>query len=353
MASPESLTRQLASPDCPHSSPRQVTLFPARDYITGDVFRIERCPDCGLVRTIPQPKAGDLVRYYPPGYYGRGVRYPLFLQRFLDGIYTRRARHLEQRCSGRHGKALDIGCGPGWMLDKLRARGWEGIGTERDDESARFARSELGLEVLTGENVLEDLPSNSFDLVILWHVLEHLAEPAREIAEISRLLRPGGIALLAVPNFGSIEARLAGPRWFHLDVPRHLSHIELPTLRSLLDRSGLEIMSAGYFSPEYDVFSAVQTSLNMLGLRQNMLYNLLRSRGSRLMSAGELRRHPVSALLTMALTPLIGALSLLWVPSVALTRQGATLTVHARKREVSFDAPRPAVREVTMPHNIS
>jgi SAM-dependent methyltransferase len=70
-------------------------------------------------------------------------------------------------CGGRPGRALDIGCGPGWLLARLRARGWQVVGTERDADSARFAREELGLDVLTAQDASDELPENSFDLIIL------------------------------------------------------------------------------------------------------------------------------------------------------------------------------------------
>jgi SAM-dependent methyltransferase len=324
-------TRPHFSSTCPHPADRQKILFPARDYITGDLFRIERCSCCGLVRTLPRPAPADSERYYPAGYYGEGKRYPALLQLFLDALYARRARRLQLATGGRPGHVLDIGCGPGWLLAQLRDRGWRTTGTELNDEGARFARGTLHLDVRSGERATATLPDGSVDLIILWHVLEHVERPADLLAEISRLLRPGGLLLVAVPNFGSPEARWARAAWFHLDVPRHLTHFDPPTLRRLLDAAHLRVVSASYYTPEYDFFSAVQTALNVLGIRQNLLYNMLRAGGSRLLAGGEFKRHRRGILATILLTPPLGALSLIWVPLAARRQQGATMTVYARK----------------------
>ena len=330
MSSPVPSTVRRASSTCIHPPNRRVLLFPAHDYVTGDSFEIRKCLDCGLSYTFPQPAVDDLSRYYPTGYHGRGERYPRILQTVLGTIYARRARRLEQICGGLPGTVLDIGCGPGWLLFELRRRGWQCTGTELNDESARFARDRLDMQVLTAPNALRTLPDGNFDLIILWHVLEHVADPAAQIREIDRLLRPGGIVLIAVPNFGSLEARWAGPHWFHLDVPRHVNHFDLPVVNRLLEASHLNVVSERYFTPEYDFFSMVQTGLNMFGVRQNLLYNYLRSASSRMLSSAEPGRR-TGVLVTLAVAPLLFAISLICAPVAAGCRRGATLTVFARK----------------------
>lgn len=338
----------MPSTSCPHPAEEQILLFPASDYITGDRFTIERCTRCGLARTMPIPS--DLERYYPAGYYGTGKRYPALLEALLDRLYAARVRHLERfvDLSGRPGPpagggpargpaptesmpmgfALDIGCGRGQILDQLRLRGWRVIGTEISEESARYAREVLDLDVRVGELRDLNLPAGSFDLITLWHVLEHMPEPASLLADVVRLLRPSGALLVAVPNFGSPEARWGRDRWFHLDVPRHLAHLDQPTLRRLLEGAGLQPIRTTYFAPEYDLFSAVQTALNRLGIRHNLLYNLLRTRGAR--PLGE-RFDLVGTAATLLLLPALTVLSAFWIFFAALTRRGATVSILARK----------------------
>ncbi|HMA33862.1 MAG TPA: class I SAM-dependent methyltransferase [Chloroflexia bacterium] len=323
---------QRAPGGCPHPEGRQKALFTARDYISGDLFVLRRCGACGLVRTSPPPPGDEIGRYYPQGYYGRGKRYSLPLERLLDWLYAFRGRLIEMANGLESGRVLDIGCGRGLLLHQLRKRGWEVAGTELSEDSARYARDVLQIDVKTANIHDLDYPAEEFDTVILWHVLEHITDPAGLLREVTRILRPGGTLLVAVPNFASVEARLARAHWFHLDVPRHLSHFTPAVLRALLQEAGLRPRMVSYFASEYDFFSFVQTALNMLGIRHNLLYNLLRTRGAKVLDGPrQTPAHPVDLALTLTLAPLLGALSLVWAPLIALLGRGATVTIYAKK----------------------
>ncbi|MGI8586543.1 MAG: class I SAM-dependent methyltransferase [Chloroflexia bacterium] len=317
---------------CPHPAADRRPLFSARDYISGGIFVLERCSLCGLVLTTPQPPPDEIGKYYPRGYYGQGKRYSLPLERLLDWLYAFRTRLIEIANGLEPGRVLDIGCGRGLLLHHLRKRGWEVAGTELSEDSASYARDVLHIDVQTANITDLRLPSESFDAVILWHVLEHITDPEALLQEVARILYPGGTLLVAVPNFGSVEARLAKSRWFHLDVPRHLNHFTPQTLRRMLDEAGLHPRMVSYFASEYDFFSFVQTAENMLGIRHNTLYNLLRTRGAKVLAG----RHPdptspadIAAALLLA--PVLAAISLVWAPLAALLGQGATVTMYAKK----------------------
>lgn len=316
-------------PGCPHPPEKLELLFETRDYITGDPFLIRRCPECGLALTQPVPAA--LGRYYPAGYHGGTGqrRFPALVEAWQRALYGRRARTVE-RWTGGPGRVLDIGCGPGWLLRAFQARGWQVHGTERSDDAARHAREVLRLDVQTGPLSPLPWPDGHFDAVVLWHVLEHLPDPAPALAEASRVLRPGGVLLVGVPNFGSIEARLGRGRWFHLDAPRHLAHFTPAILRGCLDQAGLTVRGSSFLAPEYDAFSFVQTALNRLGLRRNLLYNLLRGRGAKLWEEGG--TPWVSVVLTLLLAGPLSLLAVPWTFLAGLARQGATVTCWSVKR---------------------
>lgn len=321
-----------ATSACPHADAQQKPLFVARDYISGDLFLLQRCTGCGLVRTTPQPAAEAIADYYPRGYYGQGKRYSMPLERLLDWLYAFRGRLIEIANGLEPGRVLDIGCGRGLLLHQLRKRGWEVTGTELSDASASYARDVLQIDVKTGSLGELDLPDESYDTVILWHVLEHIPDPAALLAEVARILRPGGTLLVAVPNFGSLEARWARDHWFHLDVPRHLNHFTTTSLRRLLAGAGLRPRMTSYFASEYDFFSFVQSALNMLGIRHNLLYNLLRTRGAKVLAGPrQTAARPRDLALTVLLTPGLGLISLVWAPLAALLGQGATVTIYAKK----------------------
>jgi 2-polyprenyl-3-methyl-5-hydroxy-6-metoxy-1,4-benzoquinol methylase len=321
---------------CSHPDTSAEPLFPARDYITGDQFTITRCSSCGLIRTLPIPS--DISRYYPSGYYGGDRRYNRLLEVLLGKLYSRRAAAIERRSGVTGGRVLDVGCGRGWLLDAFRRRGWTATGTELTEESARYAREALHLDVLVGDRAVHALPEATYDVVILWHVLEHIAEPASLVADVARVLRPGGTLLVAVPNAGSAEARWGRDRWFHLDVPRHLVHFTPATLRSTLHGAGLLTVHEEYLSPEYDTFSTVQTILNRAGIRQNALYNLVRSRGARVLS-GDISMRDLA--LTLVLVPWAASFAAVWAPLAAAVHRGATITAYARKPPYTSSPPTP------------
>jgi 2-polyprenyl-3-methyl-5-hydroxy-6-metoxy-1,4-benzoquinol methylase len=319
---------------CPHPSDRLTPLFPARDYISNDLFEVARCGVCGLAVTVPQPLGAAMNAYYPPGYYGsqQGKRFPGMVERLQDALYVWRARRLEALNGGQPGRVLDVGCGRGLLLEQLRRRGWEVQGTELSAQSAAYPRDVLGIPVHIGDLADLHFPSDHFDAVVMWHVLEHVPDPAVVLAEVTRILRPGGVFLVAVPNFGSLEARLTRDKWFHLDVPRHLNHYTPAVLYRALAGVGLRVCQAAYFTPEYDFFSFVQSILNWIGLRPNLLYNLLRGRGAKVMQErGGVGPAQIVATLLLGLP-----LSLLSLPeslAAAALHQGGTLTLYTQKTD--------------------
>jgi SAM-dependent methyltransferase len=125
-------------------------------------------------------------------------------------------------------------------------------------------------------------PPGHFDLVILWHVFEHLRDPRPTLDDVHRILRPGGEVVIAVPNFSSWQARWAGAAWFHLDPPRHLYHFPIEALRTLLRSAGYEPRSEHHFSLRQNPFGWVQSWLNRRPRwRRNALYELLQRANAR------------------------------------------------------------------------
>lgn len=118
-------------------------------------------------------------------------------------------------------------------------------------------------------------PGRLFDVIILFHVLEHLNAPMELLSRCARPLRRGGTLIIAVPNARSWQARLFGPMWFHLDVPRHLYHFSLGSLSHTLEAAGLCPECTTFVSLEHDPFGWVQSVLNRLGFGQNLLTRVL------------------------------------------------------------------------------
>lgn len=243
--------------------------YEATDYVTAHKFGIMRCASCLVAYTDPVPQ--DLGPYYPTTY--RCYK-PLVLGT-LAALYRVRARLTSAQFST-PGSALEIGCGPGIMLNALRQLGWSVMGLERTEEAADIGRKLFGLKVMAAD--VGELPdTREYDLIILFQVLEHMTDPARVLRECAQRLKPGGRIVLGVPNFDSWQAQWGKAAWLHLDVPRHLFHFSPRSLTLLLERFGYRDVSVSYVSFEHDPYGWVQTILNKIVTPQNALLRYLMS----------------------------------------------------------------------------
>ncbi len=116
-----------------------------------------------------------------------------------------------------------------------------------------------------------------FDAVILWHVLEHLDHPHTTLAQISRLLKPGGLLYLEVPNLSSLQSCSTGKNWFHLDLEHHLYHFSLNGLHQLLLSTGFKVEKTTTLSLEQGPYGVLQSWLNATGRERNKLYRILKA----------------------------------------------------------------------------
>lgn len=248
--------------------PESRVIYPeVRDAITSDRFRILECCGCRLAYT--ETHFGDMNRYYPSKYRAYGS----VVTRLLGLLYDIRvSRWSGFRPGG--GSILEIGCGSGLMLAAFRRRGWRVLGLERTEEVAEIGRRAHGLEI-AAIPVQRLSQSSSFDLILLFNVLEHIDDPLSLLKECANRLAPNGRLIIVVPNFSSWQARVAGPRWFHLDVPRHLIHFTPETLRVMLGRAGLRITQWHFASPEHDPYGWVESAISIISRRNNMLTRFL------------------------------------------------------------------------------
>jgi 2-polyprenyl-3-methyl-5-hydroxy-6-metoxy-1,4-benzoquinol methylase len=321
---------------CSHAADGAESLFSAFDYISGEAFQVARCRHCGQTVTMPVP--ADIGRYYPAGYYGdkQGRRFPVVMEWLQEKLYAWRSGQALRRLKQKKAKVLDVGCGRGLLLRAFQRNGCDVTGTEFSDGACRFAREVLKLPVRVGLLPEFNFPDNSFDIVVMWHVLEHVSDPRPMVTEVARILRPGGIFLVAVPNFGSPEAQLTRAGWFHLDCPRHLSHHTQESLSQMLHAAGLSPTWVSSLAPEYDNFSFVQSLLNWLGVRPNLLYNWLRGQSAKVIGR---KKSYGSAIATVLLAPVLGAISVPATLLLAVLGQGATLTITAVKKSPPPELP--------------
>lgn len=290
-------------------------------------FGILDCAGCGLGRTWPPEPADRIASWYPPSYYGAGnIRFNFVFERLVRWFRRRRAAVLHGRVP--HGPILDIGCGRGLMLEHLRGLGYEAHGVEFSDNAAWHARNILGLSVATEDFVGAPRESGRYNAVIFWHSLEHFRDPAAAVERACQALRPGGVLVVAVPNYSSWQARVFGRYWFHLDVPRHYFHFSLKSLESLLARHRFRIVQLDHFSFEQNPYGILQSLYNALGLRFNLLYSLLKDSSAR---TDRIRQRPLQTLVVVLLLPVFLPLALTLTLLETALKSGGTVELYAFK----------------------
>jgi 2-polyprenyl-3-methyl-5-hydroxy-6-metoxy-1,4-benzoquinol methylase len=279
-------------------------------------------------RTWPDVPSHEIGRFYPAVYYGKeNVRFHPLLERLTRLFRLRRARVVRQRV--KPGTALDVGCGRGFTLSYLESLGFKAHGMEISDTAAWHARNVLGIEVETGDFLKSSHQKDLYNVVIFWHSLEHLPGPIEALGRAHALLRKGGLLVVAVPNFDSLQARLFGRYWFHLDIPRHYFHFGKNTLKKTLHSQGFRIVQMNHGSFEQNPYGWLQSFYNALGFDNNFLYSILKNKTAR---THQIRQHPIQTALTLILLPLFSLFSLALMLVETALRQGGSIEVYAVKR---------------------
>jgi 2-polyprenyl-3-methyl-5-hydroxy-6-metoxy-1,4-benzoquinol methylase len=276
---------------------------------TGERFDVEECPICGLGRTRPEPV--DMDAYYPATYHGNPHRLSL---RFCLRRRLRLVRSRVGKGAGR--KLLDFGCGDASFLLAAREEGWDCCGVDRNPP----ASIPDDLTVVRSLDELGDRPL--FDCVTAWHVLEHLNDPVDVLTRLRALVKPGGVVLASVPNFGSWQARCTGSSWLHLDIPRHFYHFTKPSLTKTFEAAGFRVQDVSFGELEYDVIGWSQSLLNLGLSGRNEFYKVVKGRPVGNWSPHRAIQVPVGLVLSLLAT--IPA----WAES--LVGRAGTLIVTAR-----------------------
>ena len=152
------------------------------------------------------------------------------------------------------GRLLDVGCGDGVYLNRMRQRGWKVEGIDFDQKAVKNAKIRFGLELRCGDLAEAKFPDNSFDAITMSHVIEHVPNPVEFLKEARRVLKPGGRVVILTPNTKSNGLKEFGEVWFSLDAPRHLNLYNPDNLSDCAGRAGFKLIRAFSTAAHADIF---------------------------------------------------------------------------------------------------
>jgi ubiquinone/menaquinone biosynthesis C-methylase UbiE len=260
-------------------------------------YRLVECERCAMRYINPRPAGDALLRHYPADY----LCYTNFdqehwllhwaFQRMQLGQAKRRVRQIE-RASGKIAagtRVLDVGCGRGELLARLKQdRGCVCTGTDINPDVLQHVGKELDIPVLQGALDEIELPEESFDLVTMTEYLEHEPRPGMMIDHAARLLRPGGLLAIEVPDITGPPGRLFGHNWWQIDAPRHLMFFSPSTLTETLEHRGFEVLRVQRY-----------------GMLTSMGYSLLQAMGLHYFGSNKLAYLTLSAVLGLPFVPFL------------------------------------------------
>jgi len=236
---------------------------PDHEPATRRTHLLLRCRACGSAVTEgppPAPEAHSEGAYRPGRPRGAMLAAPL-----LRAFDRRRLALLGAPA----GTLLDVGAGRGRFVAHARAAGWDARGIE---PSPRETAAHV--EAVSLENACVE--PGSVLAISLWHVLEHVEDPEAALRRLHGWLAPGGTLVVGVPNIASLQARAAGPRWYHLDLPRHRTHFTASGIEQLLARCGFEVVRTEHVLLEHNPFGLWQSLVSRVTPTQSWLYHALK-----------------------------------------------------------------------------
>lgn len=233
--------------------------FTGTDFLfetTTRVFHLDECAVCRCLFLNPQPPDDEIATFYPEQYWWSASR-PGSLKR-LESVYRNAALlgHVRFIASAAPNfnrdshavELLDVGCGSGSLLRLLRRKGYRVLGVDFSAEASRIAANENGVKVFVGSLADAKFQDERFDIVSLFHVMEHVTRPSEVLHEVFRILKPSGSVILQVPNVESWQFQWFGARWYGLDVPRHVIDYSLKSIVRLLNEAGFQVRRVRHFN---------------------------------------------------------------------------------------------------------
>jgi 2-polyprenyl-3-methyl-5-hydroxy-6-metoxy-1,4-benzoquinol methylase len=257
-------------------------VFDVTDHgITKESFSLIKCESCSLLVTSPRPANEKLSLYYQSEDYishsGKSTNFLNLIYLLVRKISLRWKLSIITKIIPT-GKLLDIGCGTGEFLNTIKSAGWEVSGVEPSETARRKA------EELLQHSLLENLETatGQFEIITLWHVLEHLPDLKGSLEKIFNLLNSDGRVLIAVPNHNSADSKKYGAFWAGYDVPRHLWHFNQKAMATLLQASNFKLEKT--IPMKLDSFYVSMLSEKYMNGGKNGIRNILKGLKNGLLS---------------------------------------------------------------------
>ena len=242
----EQITKMEKIENCPICDSKESSkiLECVDDTVSKEKFSVVRCVKCGFNYTNPRPNENELYKYYESKDY---VSHSDTNKGLINSLYHIVRKHtLKSKVKlinswSKKGSILDIGSGTGHFLKACNENGWKTTGIEPSEKTRNTAIKTLNLDIRE-ESDIERLDHKTFDVITMWHVLEHVPRLNQRIEEIKNLLKNEGTLFVAVPNRTSYDAKIYQENWAGYDVPRHLYHFSPEDIKNLFKKHEFEVV---------------------------------------------------------------------------------------------------------------
>lgn len=260
---------------CGNDEPKYLFSSKDKTYGVKESFDLVKCRECGLVYMNPRPKIKCIELIYPPNYYSFSEAPPNPRHSFNSFLSGKKEEVLKEWSGEKNkisikkiillpyyfllkefdhtfipfkekGNLLDVGCGIGTFLLGYKRQGWVVSGIEINKGAASYGRDKFGLNIFNGTLEQSGFAENYFDVITMFHFLEHASEPKSILKKSRKLLRREGLLVVVTPNFNSIESRIFGKEWRGIDIPRHFYHFSPKTLSKIIEGAGFKVEKLKY-----------------------------------------------------------------------------------------------------------
>ena len=269
-------------------------IFCKDNLVSHETFKVDQCESCGFRFTNPRPSEIESGKYYQSEEYvshsetNKGITNKMYgaIKKYTLRQKVKLINELSERRNNAIKHILDIGCGSGSFLNVCKNDGWIVTGIEPSEIARRNAKSKFGIEPLSAEKLFE-IKEKKFDVITLWHVLEHINQLYKTIDQINKVLFDNGTLIVAVPNCNSYDAQKYGDGWAAWDLPRHIYHFTKKDIIAIFNKLGFRLIKtypmkfdSYYISMLSEKYKHGKTNL-IFGFCSGITSNLLANKSNR------------------------------------------------------------------------